>query len=604
MSSNLSKQSNSSRNVLRSGVYYALPLLLPILALIALWTAWGRSDSIENIYMHQISNGLKVRSRILIPRFKKFLKTPKNHEELYHFSRKVAQAAEVRITLINEHGDVLCDSENEQPLPNHRDQKRQEIETAILHGFGSSIRYSSTLQERMLYAAQLFKDDHNQKLILRTALSVKSIDAVLNKSRQDIIFTGGIIFVIMICLAYIAIIYVIIPVSKIRNNAQKIANGELDIRLPVSGRGTIRELAITLNEMAEQLNGRLVAITREKNQRDAILSSMTEGVIAIDLNENITNINNAAKKIFDLPQQPATMSIAELFRDNKISPFVHQIIKTATSQKQEFIIHDIEEKYIMVRGTTILNETNDISGVLLVLSDITMIKKLENFRQDFVTDVSHEIKTPLTIIRGAVETLEDGAIETPDTAKKFMDIITRHVDRLNNLVADILSLGAIEHYQHTEHQFDQCCMADLLNSAINLCHPKADKHHIAIYNENSIAININADKNLLEQAIINLLDNAIKYSEANSKIIVKTAQNKHELAISVEDFGCGIASEHLPRLFERFYRVDKARSRKLGGTGLGLSIVKHIAQLHHGSVAVDSKPGAGSTFTIRLPLNP
>jgi two-component system, OmpR family, phosphate regulon sensor histidine kinase PhoR len=589
----------SRHNIMRTGAFYVLPLLLLSVALIALWTVWGRSESIESIYMDQISNSLKIRSALLIPRFKNFIKTSKTHQEFYYFVKTVAEQAETRITLIDQQGNVLCDSENEQMLPNH--SSRPEVQMAFKYGFGSSVRYSSTLQQRMLYAALRFTDDNHQTMILRTALSVKSIDAVLLKSRQDIIFTGGIIIVIMICLAYIAVIYVIIPVGKISNSAKQIAAGKLKVRLPVSGRGAIRDLALNLNEMAEQLHGRLDAITREKCQRDAILSSMTEGVIAVDLNEKITNINNAAKKIFAITSGPYEMSVAELFRDNEISKFVKKVIGERITQKQEFALHDVNEKFLMVRATAILDENSVISGILLVLSDITMIKKLENFRQDFVADVSHEIKTPLTIIRGAVETLEDGALDDPDSARKFMKIIIRHVDRLNNLIADILSLSSLDHYQQKKQQFTPCKIADTINTAINLCRTKAEKNSIEICAENLADTKLPGDEGLLEQAIINLIDNALKYSKPNNKIIVKAVKQEDELIISVQDFGCGIAAEHLPRLFERFYRVDRARSRKLGGTGLGLAIVKHIVQLHHGTVEVNSEPSSGSTFIIHLP---
>ena len=601
MKTNHTNHSFRSRSkTMRAGAFYILPIFLLSIISIALWTVWGRSESIETIYMEQISNSLKIRSGLLIPRVKTFISESKTHQELYKFAQTVAKQAATRITLINQNGEVLCDSENEQQLPNHF--SRPEVQTALKTGFGSSVRYSSTLQQRMLYAALRFQSTKNKTMILRTALSVKSIDAVLLKSRQDIIFTGGIIITIMICLAYIAVMYVIIPVDKISNSARKITNGELDVRLPVSGRGAIRELSINLNNMAEQLHGRLDTITREKNQRDAILSSMTEGVVAVDIAKKITNINDAAKKIFSLSQQPKNMSIIELFRNDTIAKFIDQIIDKKITIKQEFIFNDISEKCLMTCGTAILNETSEINGVLLVLSDITMLKKLENFRQDFVTDVSHEIKTPLTIIRGAAETLADGAIDEPHSARKFMKIITRHVDRLNNLVADILSLGALEHYQLTKRQFKPCNIKVLLHAAIDLCRTKAAKSQVEISADNIINIEINADEGLIEQVIVNLIDNALKYSNTGAKIIIATKVKPKELLISVQDFGCGIAIEHHQRIFERFYRVDKARSRKLGGTGLGLAIVKHIVQLHHGTVTVTSELGIGSTFIIKLPL--
>jgi len=243
-------------------------------------------------------------------------------------------------------------------------------------------------------------------------------------------------------------------------------------------------------------------------------------------------------------------------------------------------------------------------GTLVVINDVTQLRRLENMRKDFVANVSHEIKTPLTAIKGFVETLYQGNVDKPEETERFLGIIQKHVDRLSSIIDDLLSLSRIEQENEGQViQFEKKTIVDVFRSAVQICRPKAE--------EKNIDINITCDEHLescfdptlFEQAVVNLLDNAIKYSEPNSAIHLSANLDDSELTIIVADQGIGIAKKHLPRLFERFYRVDKARSRKLGGTGLGLAIVKHIAQAHGGQVTVKSTPGKGSTFTIHLPKN-
>ena len=238
-----------------------------------------------------------------------------------------------------------------------------------------------------------------------------------------------------------------------------------------------------------------------------------------------------------------------------------------------------------------------------MIYDLTQLRRLENFRRDFVANVSHEIKTPLTVIRGAVETLRDGAIEEPESAARFMQIIELHSERLTSLVEDILSLSKLEcHAVGEGYNFTVVGAALPVSTAMELAQPKAEAAGIKLTCTVESDPKIEADVQLLEQAVFNLIDNAIKHSGENREIQVRVREENDEAVIDVIDHGCGIPAEHLPRLFERFYRVDKARSRKAGGTGLGLAIVKHIMQLHRGRAEVSSRVGEGSTFSLRLPV--
>jgi two-component system phosphate regulon sensor histidine kinase PhoR len=257
---------------------------------------------------------------------------------------------------------------------------------------------------------------------------------------------------------------------------------------------------------------------------------------------------------------------------------------------------------LQVRGTSLSGSQGEAVGAVIVLNDVTHLRRLENIRRDFVANVSHELKTPITSIKGFVETLLDGALDNREDAERFLKIVAKQADRLNSIIEDLLSLAKIEQsVEAADVQLEPSRLADVLQSAIDECGPKAAARGITM--RLACADEILADVNppLIEQAAMNLLDNALKYSEEGSEVLVEVVRRPAEIAIQVHDQGCGIEAEHLDRLFERFYRVDKARSRKLGGTGLGLSIVKHIVHVHGGHVTVESAPGKGSTFTIHLP---
>jgi two-component system phosphate regulon sensor histidine kinase PhoR len=332
---------------------------------------------------------------------------------------------------------------------------------------------------------------------------------------------------------------------------------------------------------------------------------MLEGVIAVDSEERIVSINRSAAQLFE--NEPATCqgkSIQEVIRSPALQQFIQGALNNPSPAEEDITVFQNEERVIDVKSSPLLDANQQQNGALVVFNDVTQMRRLENMRRDFVANVSHEIKTPLTAIKGFVETLQQGKVDEADENERFLGIIQKHVDRLNAIIEDLLALSRIEQEDEgKEIKFESVNIADVFQAAIQLCRPKAEEKNIRIDLEGEKETQAVLDPTLIEQAVVNLLDNAIKCSEPESWVVVRFHRQNSEMIISVQDHGIGIAQKHLPRLFERFYRVDKARSRNMGGTGLGLAIVKHIAQAHGGHVEVESKLGEGSRFSIHLPQN-
>jgi len=335
---------------------------------------------------------------------------------------------------------------------------------------------------------------------------------------------------------------------------------------------------------------------------EKIIDSLSDGIIFTDKNGFVELMNNAAKRMLRYePLSSEKKNISEFEINDEIKAIIDKAFKGYDYYSNESKRLSDREEFVVIKVLN-LNDNNIWQGNVIILQDQTRLKRLEEIRRDFVANVSHELKTPITSIKGFIETLKDGAINDPDNAKKFLDIVSRQADRLNAIIEDLLSLARIEQdAERGEVELENAPLRSTLENAIQLCQQRAL--------EKSMKMEFNCDPNLtvfhnkvlIEQAVVNLVDNAIKYSEPERKVKVEVERSDFEILISVIDEGQGIPKEHLPRIFERFYRVDKARSRKLGGTGLGLSIVKHIAAVHNGSVTVESEVGKGSKFTIHLP---
>lgn len=399
------------------------------------------------------------------------------------------------------------------------------------------------------------------------------------------------------------IIHISRSLEKTREGARRFAEGDLTFRLDVPQSAELASLAETLNRMAAQLDERISTINQQRHEQEAMLGSMVEGVIAVDKRGSILQVNkSAAQWIGVLPDAIIGRSLVEIIRNRDLQNLVEETLETGKPTEGEILLHGAQERSLQIHCTALLNAERASIGALIVLHDITRIRRLERVRRDFVANVSHELKTPLTSIKGFVETLLDGALEQPEEARRFCMIIAKQVNRLQAIIEDLLSLSRIEQEaEQGQIALKTANLLEALQAGAQCCaHPAAEKNaDIIIECDPTWTARINAP--LFEQTVVNLIDNAIKYSDTGKTVTIRVTPSDAMWEIRFIDQGGGMEASHLARIFERFYRIDKSRNSKVGGTGLGLAIVKHIVTSHGGRIHVESKLGVGSTFTVFLP---
>ncbi len=361
-----------------------------------------------------------------------------------------------------------------------------------------------------------------------------------------------------------------------------------------------REVAST---MSRELEEQIETITQQRNEHLAVLSSLLESVFAVGLDEKILSINPAGESLLGIESGSALgRQLPEVVRNYRLQELFRESLRSEGVVEGDVTLYEQNEKIVELYGTSLNDAQGEKLGAFIVLNDVTQVRRLERVRKDFVANVSHELRTPLTSIKGFVETLLEGAIERKEDARRFLEIANRHVDRLNAIIENLLNLSRIE--EGTERKGLEVEMQDIdhvVRSALRVCETKAEEKEVRLELERTGEMMASVNSGLLEEAIVNLVDNAIKYSERGDLVRIRLKDSESEFAVEVEDEGCGVSSEHMNRIFERFYRVDQGRSRKEGGAGLGLAIVKHVALAHRGRVNVSSNLGKGSTFSLHFP---
>jgi two-component system phosphate regulon sensor histidine kinase PhoR len=509
--------------------------------------------------------------------------------------------AGARITVVTREGIVLGDSD-EDPAAMVNHAERPEIKTALGGQIGSALRWSATLGKEMLYVA-LPPDPLLGAAVVRAATPSITIGTAMKGFSSRLLAGAIAIGALGAALALVLSRRVIRPLEDLEHAAGRFAAGDLSFRASATGSEEMAHLAQTFNQMASQLDERFRAIAEQRNEQEAVLSSMVEGVLAVDVDERVTTMNLAAGRLLGIePHRALGRSIQEVTRNADIQKFVSEAGRSEDVVERELTIHSPDARVLQGHGARIRDSRGRRIGTVVVLNDVTRMRQLETLRRDFVANVSHELKTPITSIKGFVATLLDGAMENPEDARRFLEIVARHADRLSSIIDDLLSLSRIEQEgQEGGLETAMVGVRETLKRAMDACARLATDRQIRLQLDCSDGLVGVFNPRLIEQAVTNLIDNAVKYSEAGGSVEISARRFGHVTEVSVRDHGVGIETPHLDRLFERFYRVDKARSRKLGGTGLGLAIVKHISLAHGGTVQVQSTPGLGSTFTLKIP---
>ena len=527
---------------------------------------------------------------------------PPDRQEFARLTRRLDEAHGMRITLLLADGRVDTDSRGRpEELENQLD--RPEIRQALSGGVHDAIRYNAGLDERVIYMGVPVMRHGGLFGVLYLSTPLGRLDRAATRMQGWILAIALVLMALCVPLAWRVTRGIATPLWQQRAAAGRLGEGHWGARVPIPDTRELAELAQAFNHMADTLQKQIGVLIQHNNEQKAVLTSMAEGVLAVDSQERIISMNEATSRLLGLEQaQVQGRRLQEVVRNADLIRFVSRTLANQKPIEADVLLHGDRERVMQAHGSPLHDLEGQPIGAVVVLNDVTDFRKLEHIRRDFVANVSHELKTPVTSIKGFVETLLDGAMHNPVDSDRFLRIIARQADRLHAIIEDLLALSKIEQAEESEEvALEPTPLRQVLESAVTACQTGAGDRRIEVKLDCDAALTANINALLLEQAVVNLLDNAIKYSEPNREVRVTGSAVGDEVTISVADRGCGIADEHAARIFERFYRVDRARSRKMGGTGLGLAIVKHIVQAHRGRVTVESTLGVGSTFTIHLP---
>ena len=520
------------------------------------------------------------------------------HDEVNRRIKALGGEIGCRITIVAGDGAVLADNwADSAKMENHR--SRPEIAVAAQSGEGDNVRASDTVHEKMLYMAQQRKSDDGRVFFTRLAVPLRELWSELW------LLGGGLVaFALSSILAAGFICYRFAerqsrPILELTRLAQSLAAGHLDDRSDVRGKGEVPALGAALNTMAASIHQLLMQTNKDREELLAILSSMSEGVIATDAQQNIVVVNQAAGRIFGF--EPAAAMGKPLWQIVRIDSIIKAAGEVLGSRQQQMIEAGLVGGRHLEVCLCAFPPRGAMQGLVVVTHDTTQSVRYQELRKEFVANVSHELRTPLTVIKGFVETLRDGALEDPKKAREYLTTVERHTNQLTNLVNDLLELSRLESQPDLPRAVS-VDIAGIVRKAVDMLAPAAQKKKQTLTADIGRVPVIAGNPDYLERAVANLIDNAIKYTPDSGQIRVTARADNGGVVVEVADDGIGIPDADLPRIFERFYRVDRSRSRDMGGTGLGLSIVKHIVQAHGGTMEVNSIVGKGSTFRFSLPV--
>lgn len=561
---------------------------------------WFLMNSIEQYSNQNIEDRLLANALLISGNVAESQRVNRTMEYYTQYARAAREITGYRITIIDAAGMVLGDSDaNAGEMENH--EHRPEVKAALMGQTGKSIRVSKTMQQKMVYIAVPVKSPEGVIGVVRLAMPWLEIQKSITYIKGVIGTAILVAFILTFLVVSSLTPGIVAPLEEMTSIAKNIAEGKMNTEVKVATNDEVGALARSFNYMGIRLRDTIGQITEERNKLQAILTSMTDGVIAIDRQGHILLINPTVEIMFGVRLEDIMgKSVIEVIRNYELEKLLLGALARDDSFTREIQILSPMIKTFRVHMAPLNNALGTV-GVVAVMRDITEIRELERMRTEFVANVSHELRTPLTSIKGFVETLLDGAVEDQMLARHFLDIINEESERLSRLINDLLSLSRLEDKNASINK-NPVELAKVISNIISMLQPQMKEKNIVLATD--IAGNlpvIEADKDMMGQLLINLLDNAIKYTPAGGRISVEAKPSMLGVKVIVSDTGIGIPEESLPRLFERFYRVDKARSRDMGGTGLGLAIVKHILEVHGGSIEVRSTLGGGTAFTFYLP---
>lgn len=591
--------------------------IFPPTAIVTILTIIGSSifvsHYLKTFYTSQSLTDLTVRAQLVLSQLQPAL-AANNMTSIQEQCKTLGRDARSKITIIAVDGTVIADSlEDPATMDNHGD--RLEVAMAMSGEIGSLARPRKKNREEMFYAAIPIiraQETTSSPALTPSVLRLSTPPTSVDRLMREVTIKISLALLFLLLLAVVVALFVSRRVSRPLENMHQIAErfGRHDFskKISIADQTVSKEVAgvaESLNQMAVELDERVKTGTQQQNELEAVFKSMVEAVIVIDQEERIEHMNEAAFRLLGSnAHRGIGRPIVETVRHAGLLKLVRETVKSKGPISRDEIVFGVgaTEQHFNASGTTLYGDQGQHMGALIVLYDVTKMRRLEDMRREFVANVSHELKTPITSIMGFVETICDQAPSLPDDMERFLHIVLKQANRLNAIVDDLLSLSHIEQEAGSDEiELLPGRLTPVLRNCLEAATMRAREKHITLTLQCGDSVSVRMNTRLLEQAVTNLLINAIKYSAENSEVIVAAREEPQGVTINVEDSGCGIAKEHLPRIFERFYRSDKARSRKLGGTGLGLAIVKHIVQAHGGSVSVDSALGKGSVFTIHLP---
>ncbi len=512
-------------------------------------------------------------------------------------AKELGNAIDSRITIIAPDGTVLGDSiEEPGKMENH--STRPEVKDALASGLGESTRYSTTTNKQMMYVAVPVTGEGKIYGISRVALPLTTVNSSVNHVTRTIILATVIITILAVLAIWLIARTTTRPIRRLTRAAQRIAAGQLGQKIAISTKDEIGQLAHAFNNMSANLKTTVDDISTEKTKLANILANMADGVIMTDADGNIILANPAAGNLFGFKEADAVNKpVIEIVHDHEVDEILKQCLKTGKQQSTQF---EAEVTRRFLRAIALpLQHHGRLYEVLVLLQDLTELKNLQTMRRDIVGNISHELRTPIAGIKAMVETLQNGAVDNRETAQDFLSRIQGEVDRLTQMVAEITQLSRIE-TGRAELRMQPVNLNTLIEEVLTEMSPLAEKQQITLDKELTANLPaVPADKDRIRQTIINLVHNGIKFNKTAGKVTVFTTYNDNSVTVSITDTGTGISKEDLPRVFERFYKSDKARTG--GGSGLGLAIAKHTIQAHGGDIRVHSAEGKGSTFTFSLP---